>query len=104
MPKKPSVVGNTPGISTHGTLAGTFQRPQNLGEAVRKVKKSLPHSPSKIPHIIAKVVQRMSPGKRKAVFEVCYTSVKRRKLEGTNRKKRSDALSDEVVKVVKEMI
>ena len=61
------------------------------------LKKSLPQSPSKIPHVIAKVVQDMSPNKKRAVLEVCNNSVKRRTLERADRRKKSDArLGDEI--------
>ena len=69
-------------------------------KAGTKVKTSLPQSPSKMPHVIAKVVGDMSPGKRGVILEVCDNSVKRRKLEEANRKRRSDALSDDEVKEI----
>ena len=53
-----------------------------------------------MPHVIAKVVGDMSPGKRRVILEVCDNSVKRRKLEEANRKRRSDALSDDEVKEI----
>lgn len=62
------------------------------------VQKSLPQSPSKIPHVIAKVVQDMSPDKRRAVLEVCNNPVKRRTLEEADRRKRSDARLDDEIK------
>ena len=72
-----------------------FKGPQSFGKAA--VKKSLPQSRSKIPHVIAKVVQDMSPDKRRAVLEVCNNPVKRSTLEGAERRKRSDArLGDEI--------
>lgn len=52
--------------------------------------------------MIAKVVGDMPPGKREVVLEVCNNSVKRRKLEEANRKRRSDALSDDEVKEIEE--
>ena len=54
--------------------APSFESPQSFGKAVTKVKKSLPHSPSKIPRVLAKVVEDMSPGKRRAVLEECNRS------------------------------
>ena len=65
-----------------------------------KVKKSLPKSPTKVPHVISKVVQDLSPRKRRAVLKVCDESVKRRKFDGNDRKKRSDAMTDEEIKEV----
>ena len=66
------------------------------------MKNSLPQSPSKIPHVIAKVVEDMFPGKRRAVLGVYDNSVKRRKLGVADRKRQSDALSDEEVKEIEE--
>ena len=80
----------------------SFKSPQSLGKAVRKVNKSLPKSPSKVPHVIAKVVQQMSPRKRKSILEICDHLVKRRKLDNETRKRRSDAISDVNVKLIEE--
>lgn len=76
-------------------VTSVFKGPQSFGKAV--LKKSLPQSPSKIPHVIAKVVQDMSPNKKRAVLEVCNNPVKRRTLERADRRKKSDArLGDEI--------
>ena len=81
----------------------TFKSPQSFGKAVTKVKRSLPQSPSKIPQVISKVMQGLSPSKRKAVLEVCDESVKRRKVEGADsRKKRSDAIGDVSIKEIED--
>lgn len=91
-----------PGSNMATGTTPIFKSPQSFGKAVTKVKKSLSQSPSKIPHVIAKVVGDMSPGKRRVIPEVCDNSVKRRKLEEVNRKRRSDALSDDEVKEIEE--
>lgn len=76
-------------------VTSVFKGPQSFGKAV--LKKSLPQSPSKIPHVIAKVVQDMSPNKKRAVLEVCNNPVKRRTLERADRRKKSDArIGDEI--------
>lgn len=79
-------------------VTSVFKGPQSFGKAV--LKKSLPQSPSKILHVIAKVVQDMSPNKKRAVLEVCNNPVKRRTLERADRRKKSDArLGDEKLKI-----
>lgn len=89
-------------VKKDATTAGSFKSPQSLGKAVRKVNKSLPKSPSKAHHVIANVVQQMSPRKRKSVLEICDQLVKKRKSEVEKRKKRSDAISDKDTRSIEE--
>lgn len=100
--KKKSWSAGLADSSSANEIGTSFKSPQSFGKTVRKVKKSLPQSPSKVPHVIAKVVDGMSPRKRRAVRQVCDQSAKRRKLDGANRKRRSDALSDVEVKEIEE--
>ena len=72
-----------------------FLSPQSLGKAVHRVKSSLPKSPTKVPVVITKVMEDLSPRKRRAVIEACDISYKRKKFESNERKKRSDALTQE---------
>lgn len=48
-----------------------FISPQSLGKAVQRVKSSLPKSPKKVP--VSKIVEDISPGKRKGVLEAYVT-------------------------------
>jgi len=90
--KKKTVVINTKKIS-----------PQVLGRACNRAKKNLPRSPHRQVHVLAKLVQNLSPRKRKSVIDLCDVSQKRRKLEfEEQRKKRCDALSDEAIKEVQD--
>jgi len=89
-------------VDGHESNTGKNLTPQSLGKAVRKVKKQLPKSPSKASCVIAKVVEGMSPRKRRSVLEICDSLVKRRKLESDTRKKRSDALSKESIQEIQQ--
>ncbi|EDO27612.1 predicted protein, partial [Nematostella vectensis] len=86
----------------NSSAANDYKSPQSLGKAVRRVQKHLQKSPSKVPHVLAKVVQAMSPGKRKSVIEAVDSSSKKRKPAEDPRKQRSDALSDKSIKEVEE--
>ena len=66
------------------------------------MKSSLPKSPKKVPLVISKIVEDLSPRKRKAVLEACDNSCKRKKLDSVERKKRSDALTEEEANKVEE--
>lgn len=79
-----------------------FKSPQNLGKAVQRVRNSLPKSSSKVPAVISKIVETLSPRKRKAVIDSCDKSAKRKKYDDVERKKRSDALTEEKINKVKE--
>ena len=79
-----------------------FISPQSLGKAVHRVKSSLPKSPKKVPVVISKIVEDLSPRKRKAVLEACDNSCKRKKPDSVERKKRSDALTEEEANKVEE--
>ena len=72
-----------------------FLSPQSLGKTVHRVKSSLPKSPTKVPVVITKVIEDLSPRKRRAVIEACDISYKRKKFESNERKKRLDALTQE---------
>lgn len=72
-----------------------FISSQSLGKVVHRVKSSLSKSPTKVPVVITKVMEDLSPRKRRAVLEACDTSYKRKKLDIHERKKRSDALTQE---------
>ena len=76
--------------------------PQNIGRMVNKTRKSLPKCPQKQVHVLTKLVNKLSPRKRKLVVDSCDQAAKRRKGYDEQRKKRSDALTDEEVKTVKD--
>ena len=85
-----------------GTVKSQFLTSQSLGKAVRKVHKSLPKTPEKVPELsVGKLVYQLSPQKRKAAISASDTNAKRRKVEG-ERVKRSDALSEEEIRQIKE--
>ena len=84
------------------TVKSQFLTSQSLGKAVRKVHKSLPKNPEKVPELsVGKLVYQLSPQKRKAVISACDTNAKRRKVEG-ERIKRSDSLSEEEIRQIEE--
>ena len=85
-----------------GTVKSQFLTSQSLGKAVRKVHKSLPKTPEKVPELsVGKLVYQLSPQKRKAVISASDTNAKRRKVKG-ERVKRSDSLSEEEIRQIKE--
>ena len=67
-----------------------------------KSKKSLPKQDEQKAQVLYYVVNSLSPRKRRAVLESCDAAVKRRKSEGNGRKTRSDALSEEQIKLVED--
>ena len=84
------------------TVKIQFLTSQSLGKAVRKVHKSLPKNPEKVPELsVGKLVYRLSPQKREAVISASYTNAKRRKVKG-ERVKGSDSLSEEEIRQIKE--
>ena len=83
------------------TLKSQFLTYQSLGKAVRKVHKSLPKNPEKVPEVLGKLVHQLSPQKGKAVISACDINAKRRKVEG-ERVKRSDSLSEEEIRQIEE--
>ena len=84
------------------TVKSQLLTPQNLAKAVRKVHKSLPKNPEKVPELsVGKLVYQLSPQKRKAVISACDINAKRRKVEG-ERVKRSDSLSEEEIRQIEE--
>ena len=85
-----------------GTVKSQFLTFQSLGKAVRKVHKSLPKNPEKVPELsVGKLVYQLSPQKRKAVISASDNNAKRPKVEG-ERVKRSDFLSEEEIRQIKE--
>ena len=66
------------------------------------MKSSLPKSPKKVPVVISKIADDLSPKKVKAVLEPCDNSCKRKKLDSVERKKWSDALTEEEANKVEE--
>ena len=59
------------------TVKSQFLTPQSLGKAVRKVHRSLPKNPEKVPELsVGKLVHQLSPQKRQAVIQL-VTSMKR---------------------------
>lgn len=82
-------------------MKSQFLTSQSLGKAVRKVHKSLPKNPEKVPEVLRKLVHQLSPLKRKAVISACYTNAKRRKVEG-ERVKSSDSLTEEEIRQTEE--
>ena len=53
------------------TVKSQLLTPQNLAKAVRKVHKSLPKNPEKVPELsVGKLVYQLSPQKRKAVIQL----------------------------------
>ena len=74
----------------------------NTGNINKDCPRSLPKSPKKVTVVISKVVEDLSQRKRKAVLEACDKSVKRRKFESVERKKRSDAVTEEEICKVEE--
>lgn len=62
--------------------------PQMLGKALSRAKKHLPKCPQKKVQVLAKMVQDLSPRKRKAVVDLCDSNSKRRKEHEKDRRKK----------------
>ena len=73
--------------------------PQTFGKALSRAK-HLPKCPERKVQVLAKIVQDLSPRKRKAVVDLCDKSFKRRKEYSKDRKKRCDALTDDEIQKV----
>ena len=85
------------------TVKSQLLTPKNLAKAVRKVHKSLPKNPEKVPELsVGKLVHQLSPQKRKAVISASDTNAKRCKKVKGKRVKRSDSLSEEEIRQIKE--
>lgn len=78
------------------------KKKENTGNINKDCPRSLSKSPKKVTVVISKVVEDLSQRKRKAVLEACDKSVKRRKFESVERKKRSDAVTEEEICKVEE--
>ena len=76
--------------------------PQTFGKALSRAKKHLSKCPEKQVKVLAQIVQDLSPRKRKAVIDLCGGNSKRRKEYDKERKKRSDAVTDEEIQVVQD--
>ena len=74
--------------------------PKAFGKAINRAKKHLPKSPERKVLLLAKMVESLSPRKRKAVVDLCDSNLKRRKEQEKDRKKRCDAFTDDEVKMV----
>ena len=74
--------------------------PQTFGKALSRAKKHLPKCPERKVQVLAKIVQDLSPRKRKAVVDLCDNKFKRRKEHSKDRKKRCDALTDDEIQKV----
>ena len=61
----------------------------------------LPKCPERKVQVLAKIVQDLSPRKRKAVVDLCDNNFKRRKEHSKDRKKRCDALTDDEIQNVR---
>ena len=73
-----------------------------FGKSLSRAKKHLPKCPERKVQVLAKMVQDLSPRKRKAVVDLCDNNSKRRKEQDKDRKKRCDALTNEEVQKVQD--
>lgn len=90
------------------TQRSGYSRKQSLGKAIKKTNDALPKSPTKKVHVISALISKMSPLKRKKLIETSIPE-KRQHLPilnieaGVNRRKsRCDALSEEIIRKVKD--
>lgn len=74
--------------------------PSSLGKATSRVKRALPHSPSKTVQVIGKLVTSLSPKKKSMVLNIVNEGQHFKQLKPA-RKKRSDAVSEDTAKSVK---
>lgn len=74
--------------------------PSALGKATVRVKKALPHSPRKSVEVLGKLVKSLSPTKLSTFLNVTGLG-KHKKTDLVQRKRRSDALSVETIRLVK---
>ena len=67
------------------TVKSQLLTPQNLAKAVRKVHKSLPKNPEKVPELsVGKLVHQLSPQKRKAVIQLVTSMQSGARSKGTS--------------------
>ena len=67
------------------TVKSQFLTSQSLGKAVRKVHKSLPKNPEKVPELsVGKLVHQLSPQKRKAVIQLVTSMQSDARSKGTS--------------------
>ena len=67
------------------TVKSQFLTSQSLGKAVRKVNKSLPKNPEKVPELsVGKLVHQLSPQKRKAVIQLVTSMQSGARSKGTS--------------------
>ena len=71
-----------------------------FGKALSRAKRHLPKCPERKVQVLAKIVQDLSPRKRKAVVDLCDNNFKGRKEYSKDRKKRCDALTDHEIQKV----
>ncbi|PFX13176.1 hypothetical protein AWC38_SpisGene22766 [Stylophora pistillata] len=76
--------------------------PQMLGKALSRAKKHLPKCLQKKVQVLAKMVQDLSPRKRKAVVDLCDNNSKSRKEHKKDSKKRCDALTSDEIREVED--
>jgi len=88
------------GLLKKTTKSSSKVSSQTFGKPLSRAKKHLLKCPERKVQVLAKMVQDLSPRKRKAVVDLCDKNSKRRKEQDKERKKRCDALTnDEVQKV-----
>ena len=71
-----------------------------FGKSLSRAKKHLPKCPERKVQVLPKIVQDLSPRKRKAVVDLYDNNFKRRKEYSKDRKKRCDALTDHEIQKV----
>lgn len=78
-----------------------YKSAQSLGKAVHRATKTLPKSPTKKAQVIASIINTITPTKQKLVTDAVSDAQMKRKLFSTERKVRSDSISeDEIAAVV----
>lgn len=86
--------------STSGAPSSSDTTPYNsknsLGKAVQRIKRCLPTSPTKQAAVMAEIAKTFTPRKKKMVTDAIVPA-KRRLIETTERKKRSDALTEDQI-------
>ena len=99
--KRKESKGEIKQIMKKATKSTSKVSPQAFGKAFSRAKYHLPKSPERKVLVLAKMVENLSPRKRKAVVDLCDSNLKQRKEQEKDRKKRCDAFTGEVKMVQK---
>ena len=90
----------SPNLATPSAKLSPYTDNRTLGKAISRAKTTLPRSPTREATVLGTLVDKLTPTKRKIVFEHVTDPRAKRKLLVEDRHKRNDAIPQETVEKV----